>query len=90
MSPRAMDDFIVHVADTFSLDHSHVVGPDVGTSASLFAAAVQPGRFSSLVAGTGRHCRSDSTRRPSSRMGFCAGLRGNRDNVALMSAEPQL
>ena len=53
MSPRATGNFIVHVADTFGLDHSRVVGPDVGTSASLFAAAVQPGRFRSLVAGTG-------------------------------------
>ena len=53
MSPRAMGDFIVCAADAFGLEHPHVVGPDVGTPASLFAAAAQPGRFLSLVVGTG-------------------------------------
>ena len=53
MSPRAMGDFIVHAADAFGLEHPHIVGPDVGTSAALFAAAAQPGRFPSLVVGTG-------------------------------------
>jgi pimeloyl-ACP methyl ester carboxylesterase len=42
MSPRAMGDFIVRVADAFGLEHPHVVGPNVGTAASLFAAAAQP------------------------------------------------
>jgi pimeloyl-ACP methyl ester carboxylesterase len=40
LSPRAMGDFVVRVADTFGLEHSHVIGPDVGTSAALFAAAL--------------------------------------------------
>src|SRR5262249_22252615 len=53
MSPAAMGDFIVRVADAFGLEHPHIVGPDVGTAAALFAAAAQPGRFSSLVVGTG-------------------------------------
>jgi pimeloyl-ACP methyl ester carboxylesterase len=53
MSPRAMGDFIVRAADAFGLDHPHIVAPDVGTSAALFAAAAQPTRFSSLVVGTG-------------------------------------
>jgi len=53
MTPRTMGDFIVHVADAFGLDHPHLVGPDVGTAAALFAAAAQPGRFLSLVVGTG-------------------------------------
>ena len=53
MSPRAMGDFIVRAADAFGLDRPHVVAPDVGTSAALFAAAKEPGRFSSLVVGTG-------------------------------------
>jgi len=53
MTPRAMGDFIVRAADAFGLEHPHVVGPDVGTSAALFAAAAQPGRFLSLVVGTG-------------------------------------
>jgi pimeloyl-ACP methyl ester carboxylesterase len=53
MSPRAMGEFIVRVADEFGLEQPHVVGPDVGTGASLFAAALYPGRFRSLVVGTG-------------------------------------
>ena len=53
MSPRAMGDFLVRVADAFGLAHPHIVGPDVGTAAALFAVAAQPGRFLSLVVGTG-------------------------------------
>jgi pimeloyl-ACP methyl ester carboxylesterase len=53
MSPCAMGDFIVRAADAFGLDHPHIVGPDVGTAAALFAAAAQPGRFRSLVVGSG-------------------------------------
>jgi pimeloyl-ACP methyl ester carboxylesterase len=48
-----MGDFILRAADAFGLEHPHIVGPDVGTSAALFAAAAQPGRFLSLVIGTG-------------------------------------
>jgi pimeloyl-ACP methyl ester carboxylesterase len=53
LSPRAMGDFVVQVADAFELDSAHVVGPDVGTSAALFAAASHPGRVRSLVVGSG-------------------------------------
>src|SRR5262249_52807487 len=51
--PRAMGDFVLRVADAFGLEHPHLVGPDVGTAAALFAAAAQPDRFRSLVVGTG-------------------------------------
>src|SRR5262249_30171701 len=53
MSPRAMGEFIVRAADAFGLEQPHVVAPDVGTSAALFAAAAHPGRFRSLVVGSG-------------------------------------
>ncbi|MFI6083020.1 alpha/beta fold hydrolase [Streptomyces sp. NPDC051217] len=53
LSPRAMGDFIVRIADTFELEQPHLVGPDIGTSSSLFAASSRPGRFSSLVVGSG-------------------------------------
>jgi pimeloyl-ACP methyl ester carboxylesterase len=53
MTPRAMGEFIVRVADAFGLEKPHLVGPDVGTSAALFAAAGHPDRFLSLVVGTG-------------------------------------
>ena len=53
LSPRAMGEFVIRVADAFGLENPHVVGPDVGTSASLFAAALNPGRLRSLVVGSG-------------------------------------
>jgi pimeloyl-ACP methyl ester carboxylesterase len=39
MSPRAME-ILIRVADAFRLDSPHVVGPDIGTGASLFAAVL--------------------------------------------------
>ena len=53
MSPRAMGEFIIRAADSFGLAHPHVVGPDIGTAAALFAAAKEPGRLRSLVVGSG-------------------------------------
>jgi pimeloyl-ACP methyl ester carboxylesterase len=53
LSPAAMGQFLIRVADAFGLEHPHVVGPDVGTGASLFAAALHPGRLRSLVVGSG-------------------------------------
>jgi pimeloyl-ACP methyl ester carboxylesterase len=53
LSPRAMGEFIIRVADAFGLENPHVIGPDVGTGAALFAAALYPGRLRSLVVGSG-------------------------------------
>jgi pimeloyl-ACP methyl ester carboxylesterase len=53
LSPQAMGEFIIRVADAFGLEHPHVVGPDIGTAAALFAAARHPGRLRSLVVGSG-------------------------------------
>jgi pimeloyl-ACP methyl ester carboxylesterase len=53
LNPRAMGEFIVRTADAFNLEKPHVVGPDIGTSAALFAAGFAPSRFSSLVIGSG-------------------------------------
>jgi pimeloyl-ACP methyl ester carboxylesterase len=53
LSPRAMGEFLIRAADAFGLEHPHVIGPDVGTSAALFAAARYPGRLRSLVVGSG-------------------------------------
>jgi pimeloyl-ACP methyl ester carboxylesterase len=53
LSPRAMGEFVVRLADAFGLENPHVVGPDIGTGASLFAAALHPGRLRSLVVGSG-------------------------------------
>ncbi|MDT0465457.1 alpha/beta fold hydrolase [Streptomyces gibsoniae] len=48
-----MSEFIVRLADEFELAKPHVVGPDIGTSAALFAAAHHPNRFRSAVVGSG-------------------------------------
>jgi pimeloyl-ACP methyl ester carboxylesterase len=53
MNPKAMGEFIVRFADAFGLDNPHVVAPDIGTSSTLFAAAAHPGRFRSLLIGSG-------------------------------------
>ncbi|HEX8271459.1 MAG TPA: alpha/beta hydrolase [Longimicrobiaceae bacterium] len=53
MSSRAMGEFVLRAADAFGMERPHVVGPDVGSSAALFAAALGPGRIRSLVVGSG-------------------------------------
>lgn len=53
LNPKALGDFVVRMADEFGLEHPHLVGPDIGTSAMLFATAAQPGRFASVVVGSG-------------------------------------
>lgn len=53
LSPRAMGEFVVRIADELGLTQPHVVGPDIGTSAALFAAAGHPGRFRSVTVGSG-------------------------------------
>ncbi|HEX6520105.1 MAG TPA: alpha/beta hydrolase [Streptosporangiaceae bacterium] len=53
LTPRAMGEFVVRLADAFELEAPHAVGPDVGTGALLFAAAAHSGRFRSLVVGSG-------------------------------------
>jgi pimeloyl-ACP methyl ester carboxylesterase len=53
LSPRAMGEFLISLADTFGLEHPHVIAPDIGTAAALFAAASHPGRLRSLIVGGG-------------------------------------
>jgi pimeloyl-ACP methyl ester carboxylesterase len=53
LAPRAMGEFIVRTVDAFGLGRPHVIGPDIGTAAALFAAAAPPGRLRSLVVGSG-------------------------------------
>jgi len=53
MNPKAMGHFILNVADALGLDNPHIVGPDIGTSSVLFAAAADKNRFRSIVVGSG-------------------------------------
>jgi pimeloyl-ACP methyl ester carboxylesterase len=53
MSPEAMGGFVIRLAGALGLDRMHAVGPDVGTSALLFAAHVNPELFESITIGSG-------------------------------------
>jgi pimeloyl-ACP methyl ester carboxylesterase len=53
LAPRAMGAFLGRLIIETDLGAPHIVGPDVGTSAALFAAAQYPDRVSSLIVGTG-------------------------------------
>jgi pimeloyl-ACP methyl ester carboxylesterase len=52
-SPTAMGGFLVQLVREWGLGAVHLVGPDVGTSAALFAAATHPELIRSLVVGSG-------------------------------------
>jgi pimeloyl-ACP methyl ester carboxylesterase len=53
MSPRAMGGFLTRLIDEAELGRPHLVAPDVGTSAALFAAASRPNHVGSAVVGSG-------------------------------------
>jgi pimeloyl-ACP methyl ester carboxylesterase len=52
-SPRAMGEFLLRLVDEWELGRPHVVGPDVGTGAVLFAAAGDSDALASAVVGSG-------------------------------------
>src|SRR3954454_13439744 len=53
LSPRAMGTFLLRLIDEWGLGRPHLVGPDVGTGAVLFAASEDLDRFPSAVVGSG-------------------------------------
>ena len=53
LSPRAMGRFLLRLVDEWELGRPHLVGPDVGTGAVLFAASEDLERFPSAVVGSG-------------------------------------
>lgn len=53
IAPEAMGNFIVEAVRRLGLTRPHAVGPDVGTSALLFAAANHPAAFASITVGSG-------------------------------------
>ena len=52
LSPRAMGDFLARPIAEADLGALHIVAPDVGTAAALFAAAAHPERIASAIVGT--------------------------------------
>jgi pimeloyl-ACP methyl ester carboxylesterase len=53
LSPRAMGEFLVRLIAEADLGAAHIVAPDVGTAAALFAVAAHPERFVSVTVGSG-------------------------------------
>jgi pimeloyl-ACP methyl ester carboxylesterase len=53
MTPQAMGIFVTKALAALGLQRVHAIGPDVGTSALLFAASQEPDLFESLVVGSG-------------------------------------
>jgi pimeloyl-ACP methyl ester carboxylesterase len=53
LSPRAMGGFLARLIAEADLGRPHIVGPDVGTAAALFAAAAHPEQIASAILGTG-------------------------------------
>jgi pimeloyl-ACP methyl ester carboxylesterase len=53
LSPRAMGEFVAQLIAEAELGTPHIVAPDVGTAAALFAAAAHPERIASVSVGTG-------------------------------------
>ena len=58
-APEAMGEFVLRIIQAFDLDRPHVIAPDVGTPAVLFAAANHPGVFRSFVIGSGATDHTD-------------------------------
>jgi len=53
LAPQAMGTFLVRLIDECELGRPHIVGPDVGTSAALFAASCAPTSVASVIVGSG-------------------------------------
>jgi pimeloyl-ACP methyl ester carboxylesterase len=53
LSPTGMGEFYVRLLDELGIKRCHVVAPDVGTAASLFAAATAPDLFETITVGSG-------------------------------------
>jgi pimeloyl-ACP methyl ester carboxylesterase len=53
LSPRAMGTFLAQLIAEADLGAVHLVAPDVGTSAALFATAAHPGQIASAIVGGG-------------------------------------
>src|ERR1700678_2486890 len=58
-APEALGEFVVRILEDFGLKQPHVVAPDGGTPACLFASANHPGIFRSMVIGSGATDHTD-------------------------------
>src|SRR6202043_173003 len=64
LSPQAMGEFLARLIAEAYLGPAHIVAPDVGTAAALFAAAAHPEQFVSVIVGSGGTAVSIQLRPP--------------------------
>ncbi len=81
LSPRAMAGFLVRLIHHWDLAGAHVIGPDVGTGATLFLADLEPGLLRSAIVGSGATLgrsrspvRSRTSSRPRTSMAFARSI----------------
>jgi pimeloyl-ACP methyl ester carboxylesterase len=53
LTPRGMGEFYVRLLNELGIERCHLIAPDVGTAASLFAAAMAPDLFATVTVGSG-------------------------------------
>lgn len=82
MGPAAMGAFIIQILDALDLEGPHVVGPDIGTSALLFAAAQSPQSFASIQIGGG------ASAFPLKTLGLLSDFINSPDLDAFRAADP--
>jgi pimeloyl-ACP methyl ester carboxylesterase len=58
-TPETVGKFVLRIMEALGLEQPHVIAPDIGTPACLFAAANHPGLFKSLVIGSGATDHTD-------------------------------
>jgi pimeloyl-ACP methyl ester carboxylesterase len=58
-TPEVVGEFVIRIMESFELEKPHVIAPDIGTPACLFAAANHPGVFKSLTIGSGATDHTD-------------------------------
>jgi pimeloyl-ACP methyl ester carboxylesterase len=80
-SPQAMGRFLIRLIDEWELSAPHILGPDVGGPAALFAAAESPSSLTSMVIGNG------ATSYPLDVAGTLADLIANPDFESLLALD---
>jgi pimeloyl-ACP methyl ester carboxylesterase len=81
MQPTAMGDFVVRAVQALGLERPHAVGPDIGTSILLFAAARHPDAFTTIQIGGG------STAFPLQATGLLATLIDSNDDTEVRQTD---
>jgi pimeloyl-ACP methyl ester carboxylesterase len=83
LTPQTMGAFLIRLIDQWEIESPHLFGPDVGTSAALFAAARNAGRLRSVIVGSG------AASFPLQIAGALKDLVGAPDLTALAALDPR-